>query len=200
MSSATIKKQPREVSINSPLPGKIKFFKADKLFGFVETSEGDLFFGTRGYRRMRGLGDGRVVLDSGNCPVEALETNLTVLVLNVVHTTKGGQAVEWTIPSLNCEEAVLWVVIQRIERRSEREVTSDPVCDNERRMFKTHTTRRVDTFINERIAYTTARKPDAEQYMEDHSVPYRQTGALGIHDRSEIGTKVSFRVESVVLA
>ena len=180
--------QPREVSVHNPLPGRIKFFNQERGFGFIETSEGDLFFGLKGYRRIKGLGNGRAeVLYYQELP--SFEVGQLVQVIDLQHGNKGAKAIEWTIPSYNTELVCLWVVIQRVEQHTEREATSNPVCDNTLRAYKTVTTRTIDTFINEKIIAVRASKEEAEAYTEDRQRPY------GV--RSGTGSKVTFRVEQI---
>jgi len=197
MSTATITREAtpvNEISLDNPKQGFIKFYKAEKTFGFIETNDWDAFFGPHGYRRVRLLSNGKAILETAPCPTDSLEAGLEVVILSARCAPKGVHAVEWTIPSLIVEECVIWVVIQRIEQTTERESTSDPICDNERRMFKTHTTRTIDKFVNERVARTCATKEEAEKFMELHSPVYR-----GGFVRAS-GTNVTYRVESIRIA
>jgi len=175
-----------------PIPGRVKFFNESKQFGFISTADSDFHFTKRGYRRIRGLGDGKVAIEFADCP--PIQDGIEVLLLEARCAPKGVQALQWTIPSFNTERLVLYVVIQRIERRTEKSHSSDPVCDNERRMFKTETVRTIETFINERIVFTSASREDAERHIE---------GALSSRleeSRNGVGTVVTNRIESVEIA
>jgi hypothetical protein len=197
MSTATITRPASsitDISLDNPKDGTIKFYKPEKTFGFVETNDWDAFFGPRGYRQVRLLSNGKATVEAQPCPEGSLESGLEIVILSARLTPKGVHAIEWAIPSLIVEECVVWTVVQRVERRIEREATSDPVCDNERRMFKTHTTRTVETFINEHIVKSCATKEEAEACVEERTPSYSYRNENGT------GTKVSFRVEFLRLA
>ena len=120
--------------------GRVKFFRADRGFGFIETSDCDYFFTAGGYREPVERRWGIVYVPK-ELPNGSIPDGTPIKILSHHKTKKGLAATEWTLLSLAKEIPDLYVGIQKVV------VKKDPVVDNAKKMWVQ------ETHVYERIAF-----------------------------------------------
>ena len=105
------------------MKGKIKYYNAERGFGFIE-ADLDYYFKTTGYMA-------RVWGHTGHkfVPTECFEFSVgtEVKILGAATNAKGPVAVAWTIPSLDVQEE-LFVVLRRSETLGEYAASQERRC------------------------------------------------------------------------